>query len=60
MRVLLVRGADTHRSVSIKEAMPAVEDSLTELAAAEVNLPPVISLEMTQAGGKLHGPAGPA
>jgi hypothetical protein len=60
MRVLLVLDADTHRSVSIEQAIPAVEDSFTELAAGEVNLPPVMSLEMTQAGGKLAGPAGPA
>jgi len=54
MEMLLVGEADIRRSVNIEEAISVVEDGFTRLAAGEVNLPPVMSLEMPERRGEVH------
>lgn len=54
MEVLLVKEAEIRRSVSIEEAISAVEAGFTRLAAGEVNLPPVLSLDMPEVKGEVH------
>ncbi len=54
MEVLLVREQDIRRSVSIEEAIAAVEAGFTRLAAGEVNLPPVMSLDLPEIKGEVH------
>lgn len=54
MDVLLVKEAEIRRSVSIEEAISAVEAGFTRLAAGEVNLPPVLSLDMPEVKGEVH------
>jgi len=54
MEVLLVKEAEIRRSVSVEEAISAVEDGFTCLAAGEVNLPPVMSLDMPEVQGEVH------
>jgi len=54
MEILVVGETDIRRSLSIEEAISAVEDGFTRLAAGEVNLPPVMSLEMPQSRGEAH------
>ena len=54
MEVLLVKEAEIRRSVSIEEAISAVEAGFTRLAAGEVNLPPILSLDMPEVKGEVH------
>jgi ectoine utilization protein EutC len=54
VEVLLVKEEEIRRSVSVEEAISAVEDGFTRLAAGEVNLPPVLSLDMPEAKGEVH------
>ncbi|NIN64949.1 MAG: cyclodeaminase [Anaerolineae bacterium] len=54
MEVLLVKETDIRRSVSLDEAISAVEAGFTRLAAGEVNLPPVMSLDMPEVKGEVH------
>jgi ectoine utilization protein EutC len=54
MEVLLVKEEDIRRSVSIEEAISAVEAGFTRLADGEVNLPPVLSLDMPEVKGEVH------
>jgi ectoine utilization protein EutC len=54
MEVLLVKEEEIRRSVSIEEAIEAVEAGFTRLAAGEVNLPPVLSLDLPEIKGEVH------
>ena len=54
MEVLLVKETDIRRSVGIDEAISAVEAGFTRLAAGEVNLPSVMSLDMPEVKGEVH------
>ena len=54
MRVLIVGETDIRRSVRMEEAISAVEDGFTRLASGEVNLPPVMSLELPESRGEVH------
>jgi ectoine utilization protein EutC len=54
MEVLLVKEDDIRRSVSIEETIRAVEAGFTRLAAKEVNLPPVLSLDLPEIKGEVH------
>jgi ectoine utilization protein EutC len=54
MEVLLVKEEEIRRSVGIEEAIATVEDGFTRLAAGEVNLPPVLSLDLPQVKGEVH------
>ncbi len=54
MEVQLVKEADIRRSVGLEEAISAVEDAFTHLAKGEVNLPPVLSLDMPEVRGEVH------
>jgi ectoine utilization protein EutC len=54
MEILVVGEADIRGSVSIEEAISAVEDGFTRLAAGDVNLPPVLSLDMPEIKGEVH------
>ena len=54
MELLVVGEADIRKSVTIEEAISVVEDGFTRLAAGEVNLPPVMSLEMPETKGEMH------
>ena len=54
MEILLVKEPDIRRSVTVEEAISAVEDGFTRLAAGEVNLPPVMSLDMPEVRGEVH------
>jgi ectoine utilization protein EutC len=54
MEVLLVKEAEIRRAVSIEEAIATVEDGFTRLAAGEVNLPPVLSLDIPEVRGEVH------
>ncbi len=52
--MLVVGEADIRQAVSLEEAIAAVEESFSRLAAGEVNLPPVMSMEMPERNGELH------
>jgi ectoine utilization protein EutC len=54
MEILLVGEADIRRCVGLEEAIAVVEDGFTRLAAGEVNLPPVMSLDMPEVKGEVH------
>ena len=54
MEILLVREAEIRQSVTMEEAISAVEDGFTRLASGEVNLPPVLSLDMPEVRGEVH------
>jgi ectoine utilization protein EutC len=54
MEVLLVKETELRRSVSIEEAISAVEAGFTRLADGEVNLPPVLSLDRPEVKGEVH------
>jgi ectoine utilization protein EutC len=54
MEILLVKEPDLRRSVGMAEAISTVEDGFTRLAAGEVNLPPVLSLEIPEVRGEVH------
>jgi len=54
MEILLVGEAEIRRSVSMEEAISAVEGGFTRLACGEVNLPPVMSLDMPEVKGEVH------
>jgi len=54
MEILLVKEPDIRRSVTVDEAISAVEDGFTRLAAGEVNLPPVMSLDLPEVKGEVH------
>jgi len=54
MEILLVKEPDIRRSVTIEEAISAVEDGFTRLAAGEVDLPPVMSLDLPEVRGEVH------
>lgn len=54
MEILIVEEEDIRKSVSMEEAISVVEDGFTRLAAGEVNLPPVMSLEMPESKGEMH------
>jgi ectoine utilization protein EutC len=54
MEVLLVKEEDIRRSVIVEEAIEAVEAGFTRLAAGEVNLPPVLSLDLPEIKGEVH------
>jgi ectoine utilization protein EutC len=54
MEVLLVKEEEIRRSVSIEEAITVVEDGFTRLAAGEVHLPPVMSLDLPEVKGEVH------
>ena len=54
MEVLLVKEAEIRHSISIEEAISAVEDGFTRLADGEVNLPPVMSLDLPEVKGEVH------
>ena len=54
MEFLVVGEADIRRSVSMEEAISVVEDGFTRLAAGEVNLPPVMSLDLREIRGEVH------
>lgn len=54
MKMMVVGEADIRRAVDLEEAIVAVEEGFTRLAAGEVNLPPVMSLELPESKGELH------
>lgn len=54
MKMMVVGEADIRRAVDLEEAIVAVEEGFTHLAAGEVNLPPVMSLELPESKGELH------
>lgn len=54
MEMLVVGETDIRQAVSMEEAISVVEDGFTSLAAGEVNLPPVLSLEMPEIRGEIH------
>lgn len=54
MEMLVVGEADIRQAVSMEEAISVVEDGFTSLAAGQVNLPPVLSLEMPEIRGEMH------
>jgi ectoine utilization protein EutC len=54
MEILLVKEPDLRRSIGMAEAISTVEDGFTRLAAGEVNLPPVLSLDMPEVRGEVH------
>ena len=54
MKMMVVGEADIRRLVDLEEAILAVEEGFTRLAAGEVNLPPVMSLELPESRGELH------
>jgi ornithine cyclodeaminase len=54
MEILAVGETDIRQSVNVEEAISAVEDGFMRLAAGEVNVPPVMSLEMPQSRGEVH------
>jgi ectoine utilization protein EutC len=54
MEMLLVKEEEIRRSVSIEEAIEAVEAGFTQLAAGEVVLPPVLSLDLPEIKGEVH------
>ena len=54
MEILIVGEADIRRSVSMEEAISAVEDGFSRLAAGEVNQPPVMSLDLREIRGEVH------
>lgn len=54
MKMMVVGEADIRRAVDLEEAIVAVEEGFTRLAAGEVNMPPVMSLELPESKGELH------
>ena len=54
MEILLVKEPDLRQSVGMAEAISTVEDGFSRLAAGEVNLPPVLSLDMPEVRGEVH------
>jgi ectoine utilization protein EutC len=52
--MLIVSEKEIRSSISLKEAIAAVEDGFTRLADGEVNLPPVMSMELPEARGEMH------
>ena len=52
--MLVVNEKDLRSSISLGEAIKAIEDGFTRLANGEVNLPPVMSLELPEAKGEMH------
>jgi ectoine utilization protein EutC len=54
MEILIVGEADIRRTVSMEEAISAVEDGFCRLAAGEVNQPPVMSLDLREISGEVH------
>jgi ectoine utilization protein EutC len=54
MEVLLVKEEEIRRCVTIEEAITVVEDGFTRLAAGEVHLPPVMSLDLPEVKGEVH------
>ncbi len=50
----VVKEEDLRSSISIAEAIEAVEDGFTRLADGQVNLPPVMSLELPEVRGEMH------
>jgi ectoine utilization protein EutC len=52
--MLIVTEKEIRSSISLKEAIAAVEDGFTRLADGEVNLPPVMSMEFPEARGEMH------
>ncbi|MGB3903366.1 MAG: cyclodeaminase [Anaerolineae bacterium] len=54
MKMMVVGEADIRRAVDLEEAIVAVEEGFTHLAAGEVNLPPVMNLELPESKGELH------
>ena len=51
---MVVGEADIRRTVSIEDAIPAVEEGFTRLVRGEVSLPPMISLEIRESKGEAH------
>jgi ectoine utilization protein EutC len=54
MEILLVKEAEIRRSITMEEAISAVEAGFTNLAAGQVNLPPVMSLDLPEVRGEVH------
>ena len=52
--MLVVTEQDIRSSVSVTEAIAEVEDGFTRLANGEVNLPPVLSMELPESRGEMH------
>jgi ectoine utilization protein EutC len=52
--MLVVSEKEIRSSVSLGEAVAAVEDAFTRLADGQVNMPPVMSMELPEARGEMH------
>jgi len=52
--MLVVSETDIRRTVSIEDAIPAVEEDFTRLVRGEVSLPPMMSLEIPESKGEAH------
>lgn len=52
--MLVVHEKDIRSSISLGEAIETIENGFTRLARGEVNLPPVMSLELPEVKGEMH------
>jgi ectoine utilization protein EutC len=52
--MLVVSEREIRSSVSVEEAIAAVEGAFTRLADGQVNMPPVLSMELPEARGEMH------
>ncbi|MDH4209262.1 MAG: cyclodeaminase [Anaerolineae bacterium] len=52
--MLVVNEKDLRSSISLTEAINVIEDGFTRLANGEVNLPPVMSLDLPEVKGEMH------
>ncbi|HEM61029.1 MAG TPA: cyclodeaminase [Chloroflexi bacterium] len=52
--MLVVHENEIRSSISLGEAIEAVENGFTRLARGEVNLPPVMSLDLPEVKGEMH------